>query len=66
MITAQGSRVLESPAARSRYGVAVIDQALQNAVAINRIMKDGQPSFTSLENEKARAVGSSGPVPTSP
>ena len=33
---------------------AVIDQALQDALATERIMKDGRLSFASLEGDKAR------------
>ena len=33
---------------------AVIDQALQDALATERIMKDGRPTFASLEGDKAR------------
>ncbi len=32
---------------------AVIDQALQDAVAIKRIMREGRPTFASVESEKA-------------
>ncbi len=33
---------------------AVIDQALQDAAAIERIMPDGRPTFASLEGDRAR------------
>ena len=33
---------------------AVIDQALQDAVAAKRTMRDGRPSFASQESDKAR------------
>ncbi len=33
---------------------AVIDQALQDAVAAKRIMRDGPPTFADLERNKAR------------
>ncbi len=33
---------------------AVIDQALQDALATKRIMRDGRPTFASLEGDKAR------------
>ncbi len=32
----------------------MIDQALQDAVAAKRIMRDGRPSFASQESDKAR------------
>ncbi len=34
---------------------AVIDQALQDAIAIKRIMRDGRPTFAGQEIEKARS-----------
>ena len=33
---------------------AVIDQALQDALATKRIMRDGRPTFASVEGDKAR------------
>ena len=33
---------------------AVIDQALQDALATKRVMPDGHPTFASLEGDKAR------------